>query len=93
MKSGLSIFSLTLIGNAGIIRLFIYEERIVLAEIICPHCQNPIYDEEALLCHFCGNSLRRKTQGVLSQLRYGVPLVWWGVVFIVLVALLGYFVF
>ncbi len=25
----------------------------------CPSCQQPIYDEEALLCHFCGENLRR----------------------------------
>ena len=26
---------------------------------ICPHCGNPVFDEDALLCHFCGESLQR----------------------------------
>jgi predicted amidophosphoribosyltransferase len=25
---------------------------------ICPHCQKPIEDDEALLCLYCGESLR-----------------------------------
>lgn len=28
-------------------------------EYRCPHCKNPIYDDEALLCLFCGESLGR----------------------------------
>lgn len=27
---------------------------------MCPHCQNPIYDDEALLCLYCGESLNRQ---------------------------------
>lgn len=27
--------------------------------VICPHCKNPVYDEEALFCLFCGESLNR----------------------------------
>ena len=30
-----------------------------MAEYICPHCKKPIYDEDALLCLYCGESLRR----------------------------------
>jgi predicted nucleic acid-binding Zn ribbon protein len=30
-----------------------------MAEYICPHCKNPIYDDEALLCLYCGESLNR----------------------------------
>ena len=30
-----------------------------MAEYICPHCKNPIYDDEALLCMYCGESLNR----------------------------------
>jgi len=26
----------------------------------CPQCQNPIYDDEALLCLYCGESLDRQ---------------------------------
>lgn len=28
-------------------------------EHICPHCKKPVYDDEALLCLFCGGSLDR----------------------------------
>ncbi len=35
----------------------------------CPHCHRPIYDEEALLCHFCGESLRRTSRGTLGWFR------------------------
>ena len=30
-----------------------------MSEYICPHCKNPIYDDEALLCLYCGESLNR----------------------------------
>ena len=42
-----------------------------MGEYICPHCRNPVYDDEALLCHFCGESLRRGSGGVLGRLKYG----------------------
>jgi hypothetical protein len=29
------------------------------AEYICPHCRKPVYDDDALLCLYCGESLRR----------------------------------
>ncbi|MFH0753297.1 MAG: hypothetical protein V2A70_01880 [Candidatus Omnitrophota bacterium] len=46
-----------------------------MREIICPHCHNPVYDEDALLCHFCGESLERVAQGgVLGKMRAG----FWG---------------
>jgi len=35
----------------------------------CPYCRNRIYDEEALLCHFCGNSLHRTSKGMLGHMR------------------------
>jgi hypothetical protein len=41
-----------------------------MAEYICPHCQNPITDDEALLCHFCGESLGRPGQGFLGRMKY-----------------------
>ncbi|MFT5170048.1 MAG: hypothetical protein ACI8Q2_000666 [Candidatus Omnitrophota bacterium] len=40
-------------------------------EYTCPGCKNPIYDEEALLCHFCGESLKRPSKGALGKVRYG----------------------
>ncbi len=30
-----------------------------MAEYICPNCKKPIYDDDALLCLYCGESLRR----------------------------------
>ena len=30
-----------------------------MSEYICPHCKKPIYDDEALLCLYCGESLNR----------------------------------
>jgi hypothetical protein len=38
-------------------------------EVICPDCKKPIYDEDALTCHFCGNSLRRASGGVFGAMR------------------------
>ncbi|HOW43358.1 MAG TPA: zinc-ribbon domain-containing protein [Candidatus Omnitrophota bacterium] len=29
-----------------------------MAERICPHCRKPIYDDDALLCLYCGESLQ-----------------------------------
>ena len=43
-----------------------------MTEIICPHCKNPIYDDDALLCHFCGSTLNRKSSGgVMGKMRSG----------------------
>ncbi|MFQ5681357.1 MAG: hypothetical protein ACE5GG_04840 [Candidatus Omnitrophota bacterium] len=38
----------------------------------CPHCQNPIYDDDALLCLYCGDSLRRGV-GVMGKIKYPTP--------------------
>ena len=43
-----------------------------MAEYICPHCKNPIYDDEALLCLYCGESLKRKI-GFLGSIKYITP--------------------
>ncbi len=32
-----------------------------MGEYICPYCKNPIYDDDALLCLYCGESLGRKS--------------------------------
>ena len=40
-----------------------------MSEYICPHCQKPIYDDEALLCLYCGESLKRGI-GFMGKLRY-----------------------
>lgn len=58
-----------------------------MAEYICPHCNNPIYDDEALLCHFCGASLERSGSGFLGKVRYSnQQVVWFFVVFLVLLS-------
>lgn len=52
---------------------------------ICPHCKNPVFDEEALLCHFCGESLQRAGQGFLGRIRYANRrVVWYFLTFLVL---------
>lgn len=52
----------------------------------CPHCKNPIYDEEALLCHFCGESLSRASEGFLGKVRYSnQKVIWCFCVFFILV--------
>ena len=38
-------------------------------EYICPNCKKPIYDDEAMLCLYCGESLRRPTKTVLGVMR------------------------
>jgi len=38
---------------------------------ICPHCQQPINDEDALLCHFCGESLQRSLPGIWGSIISG----------------------
>lgn len=44
-----------------------------MAEYICPNCGKPIYDDEALLCLYCGESLRRPV-GLLGKMKYGIPM-------------------
>jgi hypothetical protein len=59
-----------------------------MSEIICPHCKNPIHDEDALLCHFCGNSLSRASGGVFGKMRgAGMKWVWITVALLVLAAI------
>ncbi len=40
-----------------------------MSEYICPHCKNPIHEDDALLCLFCGESLNRNI-GFMGKLRY-----------------------
>jgi len=55
-----------------------------MPERICPHCHQPIFDDEALLCHFCGESLRRTSGGWMGKMTTGK----WGIALVVLVSLL-----
>jgi hypothetical protein len=43
-----------------------------MAEYICPHCKNPINDDEALRCLYCGESLERKI-GFMGGIKYFTP--------------------
>ena len=38
-------------------------------EYICPNCNKPIYDDEALLCLYCGESLGRPTKTTLGFIK------------------------
>jgi len=39
---------------------------------LCPHCKQPIYDDEALLCLYCGESLSRPA-GFMGRIKYPDP--------------------
>jgi hypothetical protein len=43
-----------------------------MPEYICPHCRKPVYDDEALLCLYCGESLNRPA-GFMGRLKYPSP--------------------
>jgi len=43
-----------------------------MSEYICPHCKKPIYDDDALLCLYCGESLNRDV-GTLGKMKYAKP--------------------
>ncbi len=58
-------------------------------EYICPHCDKPIYDDEALLCLYCGENLERGV-GTLGKMRYSTH---WTVVAVVVAIVIGIFVF
>ena len=40
-----------------------------MEEYSCPHCNNPINDEEALSCIYCGESLNRDI-GFMGKIKY-----------------------
>jgi hypothetical protein len=43
-----------------------------MSKYICPHCKQPIYDDEALLCLYCGESLHRSI-GFMGKIKYPTP--------------------
>ncbi|MCK5013419.1 MAG: hypothetical protein KAS66_06340 [Candidatus Omnitrophica bacterium] len=64
-----------------------------MSEYICPNCKKPIYDPDALLCHFCGGSLSRAGKGFLGRVRYSnQKVVWFFITFAVLLAFILLFV-
>ena len=60
-----------------------------MSKYICPHCQQPIYDDEALLCLYCGESLNRPA-GFMGKLKYPKPKVI--IVIIVTLVLLSFII-
>jgi hypothetical protein len=61
-----------------------------MSEYICPHCQKPIYDDEALLCCYCAESLNRPI-GSLGKLKYLKPKII--IVIIVALVLVSFIIF
>jgi len=59
-----------------------------MTEYICPNCKSPINDDEALLCHFCGESLQRSNKGLLGNMKYGQQRIFW--FFVIILVLLGF---
>lgn len=58
-------------------------------EYECPHCKMAIYDEDALLCHFCGQSLERAGKGFLGKVKYSnQKIIWFFVIFAVIFSLI-----
>jgi len=41
-------------------------------EFICPHCKKPVYDDDALLCLYCGENLNRSV-GFMGSIKYPTP--------------------
>jgi len=65
-----------------------------MEEYICPHCKQPIYDNDALLCHFCGGSLQRANKGFISRIRYANhQVILFFVVFLVIISFLLLMIF
>jgi len=56
-----------------------------MPDYICPHCGNPIYDEEALLCLYCGENLERPI-GTLGKMKYSTH-------WLILGAVVGFVIF
>lgn len=46
-----------------------------MAETLCPHCKQTIYDEDALSCLYCGESLNQKT-GFMSFIQSKAVIGW-----------------
>ena len=60
-----------------------------MAEYICPNCKNPINDDDALRCLYCGESLRRKI-GFMGTIKYATPKA--ALIFVVLLVLLSFII-
>ncbi len=51
---------------------------------ICPHCKKPIYDEDALLCLYCGKSLSGANKYFMPQAI---------IIFVIIIILIGFTLF
>lgn len=60
-----------------------------MSEYICPHCKKPVYDDEALLCLYCGESLNRAV-GFMGKMKY--PRHKMIIVFIVFLVLISFII-
>jgi len=58
-----------------------------MSEYICPHCGKPIYDDDALMCLYCGENLERGV-GTLGKMKYSTH---WAVITAVLAAVIAVF--
>jgi hypothetical protein len=56
---------------------------------ICPHCAKPIYDDEALVCLYCGESLNRGV-GFMGTIKYSKPRIF--IIIITIVVVVGFVV-
>ena len=61
-----------------------------MSEIRCPHCGRPIYDDDALLCLYCGKSLKRNI-GFMGGMKNAWPRIVFGA--FVLIVLLSFILF
>ena len=56
-----------------------------MSEYICPNCKKPIYEDEALLCLYCGESLNRSI-GFMGKLKYPRPKIILSIVVLLILA-------
>jgi len=61
-----------------------------MSEYICPHCRRPIDDDEALLCLYCGQNLKRSI-GFMDRIKYPTPKII--IVIVVVIVLLSFVLF
>lgn len=57
-------------------------------EFICPNCSKPIYDDEALLCLYCGEPLGKKIGIMQKFASLGTNIVVFGLILFALLCFL-----
>ena len=60
-----------------------------MSENVCPHCKKPIYDDDALRCLYCGESLSRGI-GLTGKIKYPTPRVI--ILIVVIIVLLAFII-